>query len=101
VSSLAAGVVQVHEMKMDAGVMSMRALETGLPLPAGKAVELKPGGYHVMLMDLKAPLQNGTFIPLTLIVKNVQGVESKFELRAKVSAVAPDSAPQDISQHKH
>ena len=55
-SSPAAGVTQVHEMKMEAGVMKMAEVKGGLDLPAGKAVELKPGGYHIMLMDLKAPL---------------------------------------------
>lgn len=52
--SPAAGVTEVHEMKMEGDVMKMRAVPA-LDLPAGKAVELKPGGYHVMLMDLKAP----------------------------------------------
>ena len=55
VSSAVAGVVEIHEMKMDKDVMKMSALPNGLDLPAGKAVELKPGSYHVMLMDLKAP----------------------------------------------
>ena len=60
-SSPVAGVTEVHEMKMDGGVMKMRALQDGLDLPAGKTVELKPGGYHVMLMDLKSTLtKNGT-----------------------------------------
>jgi copper(I)-binding protein len=96
-SSPAAGVVQVHEMKMDAGVMKMRELKGGLPLPAGQAVELRPGSYHVMLMDLKAPLPKDTLVPLTLVVKNAQGVESKVELKVSVSAVAPDAA----AQHKN
>jgi copper(I)-binding protein len=100
-SSPAAGVVQVHEMKMDAGVMSMRAVEGGLALPAGQAVELKPGGYHVMLMDLKAPLKKDTLVPLTLVVKNAQGVESKVELKVSVSAGAPAAAAHDMSQHKN
>src|SRR5512145_443630 len=51
VASPVAGVVEVHEMAMDGNVMKMRALPSGLALPAGKTVELKPGGYHVMLMD--------------------------------------------------
>jgi copper(I)-binding protein len=96
-SSPAAGVVQVHEMKMDAGVMKMREIKSGLPLPAGQAVELRPGSYHVMLMDLKAPLQKDTLVPLTLVVKNAQGVESKLELNVNVSAVAPGAA----AQHKN
>ena len=56
-SSPAAGVAQVHEMKMEADVMKMRAVTGGLDIAAGKTVELKPGGYHLMLMDLKAALQ--------------------------------------------
>jgi copper(I)-binding protein len=88
-SSPAAAVVQVHEMKMDAGVMRMRAVAGGLELPAGKTVELKPGSYHVMLLDLKAPLQIGAIVPLTLVVKNAEGAESQIELKVKVSSTAP------------
>ena len=55
-SSPAAGVTEVHEMKMEGDVMKMRAMPF-LDLPAGKTVELKPGGYHIMLLDLKAPGQ--------------------------------------------
>ena len=57
-ASAAAGVVEIHEMKMDGNVMRMRAMPV-LELPAGKPVELKPGGYHVMMMDLKRVLQPG------------------------------------------
>ena len=53
--SPAAGLAEVHEMKMEGDIMKMRAVPT-LDLPAGKTVELKPGGYHIMLLDLKAPL---------------------------------------------
>lgn len=93
-SSPAAGVTEVHEMKMEGDVMKMRAIPT-LDLPAGKAVELKPGGYHVMLMDLKAPLMKDTVVPLTLVFKDAKGAESKVELKVPVSAVAPAAA------HKH
>lgn len=64
-TSPAAGVVEVHEMAMDGNVMKMRAIPA-LELPAGRAVELKPGGYHVMLLDLKRPLTVGEKIPLEL-----------------------------------
>jgi len=87
-SSPAAGVTEVHEMKMDGNVMKMRAIPV-LDLPAGKPVELKPGGYHVMLMDLKAPLSKGTVIPLTLTFKDVNGVDNKLEVAVPVSATAP------------
>jgi copper(I)-binding protein len=93
-SSPVAGVTEVHEMSMDNNVMKMRAIP-GLDLPAGKAVELKPGGYHVMLMDLKAPLQKDTTIPLTLVFKDAKGVETKTELKVPVNSAAP------MAEHKH
>lgn len=65
-SSAVAGVVQIHEMVMEGDVMRMRELPHGLPIPAGQAVALKPGGYHVMLMDLKAPLVEGTTVDVAL-----------------------------------
>ena len=89
VVSPVAGVAEVHEMKMDNGVMTMRAVEGGLALPAGKAVELKPGGYHVMLMDLKLPLQKDTTIPVTLVFKDAAGKETRTELKVPVSTTAP------------
>ena len=105
-SSPAAGVVEVHEMKMDGDIMRMRAVTGGLDLPAGKAVELKPGGYHVMLMDLKAALPKDTTVPLILVFKNAKGVESKIELKVPVSTAAPGAksdggAAMQMDQHKH
>ena len=87
-STPAAGTAEVHEMKMEGDVMKMRAI-AGLDLPAGQAVELKPGGYHVMLMDLKAPLAKGITVPVTLLFKNAQGAESKLELQVPVQAQMP------------
>ena len=89
-SSPAAGVVEIHEMKMDGGVMKMRAVSS-LDLPAGKAVELKPGGYHVMLMDLKEPLKKESSVPVTLVVKDDKGVESKIELNVPVTLKSPSA----------
>ena len=89
VSSPVAGVAEVHEMKMDGDIMRMRAVEGGLELPAGKAVELKPGGYHVMLMDLKAPLQKDTTIPLNLVFKDAKGAQSNMSIVVPVSTMAP------------
>ena len=85
-SSPVAGVTEIHEMKMEGDVMKMRAVEGGLELPAGKTVELKPGGYHVMLMDLKAALPKDSTVPLTLVFKDAKGVESKMELKVPVAA---------------
>jgi periplasmic copper chaperone A len=92
-SSPVAGVTEVHEMKMEGNIMKMRALEAGLELPAGKTVELKPGGYHVMLMDLKGPLAKDSTVPLTLVFKDAKGAESRIELKVPVS-----TAPV---MHKH
>jgi hypothetical protein len=86
-SSPVAGVTQVHEMKMVDGVMKMAEVKGGLELPAGKMVALKPGGYHVMLMDLKQPLEKDSTVPLTLVFKDAKGVESKLELKLPVNAM--------------
>ena len=105
-SSPVAGVVEIHEMKMEKDVMKMAALPSGLELPAGKTVELKPGGYHVMLMDLKAPLAKDTTVPLTLTLQDAKGAKSNVELRVLVGTQAPnmpshDHTTHDHSQHKH
>lgn len=99
-SSPVAGVVEIHEMKMEENVMKMRAIPS-LDLPAGKAVELKPGGYHVMLMDLKEPLKKETTIPITLEVKDDKGVESKVELTVPVSLKSPSGMGGMGHQHGH
>ncbi|MES2584844.1 MAG: copper chaperone PCu(A)C [Pseudomonadota bacterium] len=106
ISSPVAGVAEVHEMKMDGDVMKMRALSDGLDLPAGKAVELKPGGYHVMLMDLKTPLKKDTTIPVTLLFKDAKGVPSKLEIKLPVATTPPAGAGAGAStgghaDHKH
>ncbi|MYM67678.1 copper chaperone PCu(A)C [Pseudoduganella sp. FT55W] len=83
VSSPAAGVVEVHEMKMDNDMMRMRQIPS-LDLPAGKPVKLAPGGYHLMLLDLKQPLKDGDKVPLTLEIEDAQKVRSKVVIDAPV-----------------
>ncbi|AYQ26609.1 copper chaperone PCu(A)C [Polaromonas sp. SP1] len=103
VTSPVAGVAEVHEMKMEGDVMKMRALPL-LDLPAGKKVDLKPGGYHVMLMDLKAPLAKDSTVPVTLLFKDARGVESKLELKLPVATTAPGAAAGSTgaaAEHKH
>lgn len=97
VSSPAAGVSEIHEMVMQGDVMKMRAIDS-LPLPAGQPVELKPGGHHVMLMDLKAPLARDGTVPITLLLKDAAGVESRTELQVPVRAMAMPAAAHG---HKH
>ncbi|MYM87837.1 copper chaperone PCu(A)C [Rugamonas sp. FT82W] len=82
-SSPAAGVVEVHEMKMAGDVMRMRQID-GLALPAGQPVQLSPGGYHLMMMQLKQPLANGEKIPLTLEFEDAHKVRSKVVVDAVV-----------------
>lgn len=101
VSSPAAGVAEIHEMKMEKDIMKMAALPNGLDLPAGKAVELKPGGYHVMLMDLKAPLAKDTTVPVTLTFQDAKGVKSNLELKVQVGMQAPRMQHQKQGEHNH
>jgi len=96
-SSPAAGVAEVHEMKMEGDVMRMRAIPA-LDLPAGKAVELKPGGHHLMLMDLKAPLKPDTRVPVTLTFRNAKGETSSLQLTVPVTTQPPAGA---AAAHKH
>lgn len=95
VSTPVAGVAEVHEMKMDGDVMKMRAVPA-LDLPAGQAVQLKPGGYHLMLMDLKQPLVKGSQVPLTLHFKDAKGVPSQLKMMVPVSTTAPGAAPKAV-----
>jgi copper(I)-binding protein len=87
-TSPAAGSVELHEMKMEGEVMKMRAIDA-LDLPAGKSVELKPGGYHFMLMDLKAQFKPGLVVPLTLRLRDAKGAERTLVVALPVSAAAP------------
>jgi copper(I)-binding protein len=80
-------------MAMDGGVMKMRAVD-GLTLPMGKAVELKPGGYHVMLMDLKSQVKEGDAVPLTLVFETKDGKQQTLEVKAPARSMsAPAKAP--------
>ena len=85
-ASPAAKIVEIHEMKLDGGMMKMSAVGR-LPLPAGKTVELKPGGYHVMLMDLAQPLNEGDTVPMTLTFENRAGAKQTVEVKAPVRAL--------------
>ncbi|MFN7694219.1 MAG: copper chaperone PCu(A)C, partial [Burkholderiales bacterium] len=82
-SSPVAGRVEIHEMAVVDGVMRMREI-SALELPAGKAVELKPGGYHVMLMDLKQPMKAGDIVPVTLVIEGADKKRETLELKASV-----------------
>jgi len=84
-SSPVAGVVEIHEMTMDGGLMKMRAVK-GIDLKPGATVELRPGGYHIMLEDLKRPLNDGEQIPLTLTFEKGGVLEVKVNVGAMGAA---------------
>ena len=90
VQSPAAGISEVHEMKMEGDVMKMRPLPA-LALPAGQRVTLQPGGLHLMLMDLKQPLAAGSSLALTLTFEGADGVRQEQQLTVPVRA--PGAAP--------
>jgi copper(I)-binding protein len=83
--------VEVHEMSMNNGVMTMRALDKGLTIEPGKTVKLAPGGYHLMLFDLKSPLKQGDKVPLTLEFERAGKVKLSFDVQG-VGAQAPAAA---------
>ena len=81
-SSPVAGKVEIHTMTMNGGVMKMRPLPAGIALPAGKTTALKPGGYHLMLIGLKAPLVEGKLVPLTLNFARAGTVKVELKVEA-------------------
>jgi len=103
VSSPVAGIVEIHEMKMEKDVMKMSALPNGLDLPAGKAVELKPGGFHIMLIDLKLPLNKDVALPLTLTFQDSSGKKSQQVVQVTVSVQPPSGQGMNHQHgdHKH
>ena len=98
-SSDVAGKVQVHEMAMSNGVMKMRPLEGGLTIPAGKSVTLGPGGYHLMFMDLKQPLKQGSHFSGTLEFEKAGKLTVSFPVES-VGAQGPKDAMKSMSDKK-
>ena len=79
--------VEIHEMKMEGDVMRMRQVD-GIALPAGKTVELKPGGYHIMFIGLKVPLKAGVKFPMKLRFERAGEVEVMVNVEAPAAAAA-------------
>ena len=96
-----AGIAQVHQMSVDQGVMRMSPVAEGLRLPAGQTVELKPGGYHIMLLDLKAALQPGQTVPLTLLLKDAKGHQASQDVALPVLSQAPHGNAGQAAPHAH
>ncbi|EIM29171.1 DUF1775 domain-containing protein [Microvirga lotononidis] len=86
--------VEVHEMRLDGDVMRMKPVEGGLEIKPGATVELKPGGYHLMFMDLKEPLKEGQTVKGTLVFEKAGSVEVEYAVRGMGGGTAP-------AEHKH
>ena len=105
-SSPVAGVVEIHEMAMENDVMKMRQIP-GLDLAAGRTMDLKPGGYHVMLMDLKQQMKGGDVVPITLVFEDSAKARFTQVIQAPVTALGAGNAPAGMKPdmghgaHKH
>lgn len=105
-ASPVAGVVEIHEMAMEKDVMRMRAVPS-VALPAGATVEFRPGGYHIMLLDLKQPMKADDVVPLTLTFENADGKRLSVDIEAPVKplnampAAAGQAGGSGHSGHKH
>ena len=96
--SSVANVVEIHEMAMVGDMMKMRAIP-GIDVPAGKSVDLKPGGYHVMLIDLKDQIKAGDTVPITLVFEGADKKQQTVEIKAPARPLNATGAGQ--SMHKH
>ena len=95
-----AGVVEIHEMAMEKDIMKMRKIP-GLDLAAGRTMELKPGGYHVMLMDLKQQLKGGEQVPITLVFEDDAKKRFTQAVQAPVTALGGGNAPMPMKHGEH
>jgi periplasmic copper chaperone A len=101
VRSSAARIVEIHETKMDNNIMRMRAV-AGLDVPAGKGVQLKPGGFHVMLIDLNQTLKAGDSVPLTLVFEGKDGKRETIDVKSPVRPLQSGGHSHDgPGAHKH
>jgi periplasmic copper chaperone A len=92
-----AGKIEVHEMAMKEGVMTMRPLENGLTVEPGKTVELAPGGYHLMMFDLKNPLKQGDKVAVTLEFEKAGKVTVSLDVQG-IGAQGPADAGKPDGQ---
>lgn len=99
-SSPLTNTVEVHEMTMQDNVMRMRQVPA-VELPAGKAVSLQPGGYHVMLMNLQQQVKAGDTVPITLVFEGKDGKRESVEVKAPVRPLNATAAPAAHGAHKH
>ncbi len=100
VSSPLAGRIEIHQSSVEAGVMKMRAVSQGVPLPVGKAVAFAPGGLHLMLFALHEPLREGARVPVTLTFERAGSVSTELQVQAR-EVPPPEPVEEDHSQHSH
>lgn len=101
--SASAGVartVELHSMAMEGDVMRMRQID-GIAVGAGQAVELKPGGMHLMLMGLSRPLKNGDSFPLTLRFEKAGEVKVEVKVMPQAGTASMPDMPAGHGEHKH
>ena len=91
VSGDIAGKVEIHEMAMNNGVMTMRPMDSGVTIEPGKTVKFAPGGYHLMFLELNRALKQGESVPVTLTFEKAGDVQASFSV-AGVGAQGPDGA---------
>lgn len=99
-SSPLTATVEVHEMLMQDNVMKMREVPA-VEVPAGKPVDLKPGGYHIMLLNLQQQVKAGDNIPLALVFEDKDGQRTTVNVQAPARALNSAAAPRDAHGHNH
>jgi periplasmic copper chaperone A len=99
-SSPVAGVVEIHEMSMENDVMKMRQIP-GLDLAADRTTELKPGGFHIMLMGLSGQVKGGDTVPLTLTFEDANKKTFTVDVQAPVTALGGNAAKPNAHGMKH
>lgn len=100
VTSKLARKTELHAVEMSNGVMTMREVEGGIYIPAGETVRLAPGGYHVMLMGLNAPLEAGSMFEITLFFDRAGKKTIKGMAMLPSSLVLDEPAKMNINKHK-
>jgi periplasmic copper chaperone A len=99
-STAVSGKFEIHEMKIEQGVMKMRPLPQGLEIKPGETVELKPGSYHLMFLQLKAPFEQGKRVKGTLTFEKAGTIEVEYAIEAIGGSPTADHGGHG-AQHRH
>ncbi|WP_137134450.1 copper chaperone PCu(A)C [Rhizobium sp. FKY42] len=99
-SSDRAASIQIHEMKMDGGIMEMRELKNGLAVPANSTVELKPGSYHLMFMNVAQPFKEGEMVKAKLVFEKAGSVDVEFAVGPASGEAKNDHSGHGAGEHK-